>query len=108
MAARILITAACLAAVSFPAHAKPACVIIYASDMGAAVTREIRNHELAHCAGWTHPAGLDKSRGFGKAYVPPRRFLTAFKGPVYETPVSTFEARARCDGQLGCSLLIEE
>lgn len=108
MAARILITLAILLGFGLPSYAAPACVIIYASDMGSAVTREIRNHELAHCNGWEHPAGFDKSRGFGKAYLPPAKFLRKYKGTVYETPVSTFEARERCEGQLGCSLLIEE
>jgi len=108
MAARILITLAILAGVSLPAHAREACVIIYAADMGKAVTREIRNHEYAHCNGWEHPAGFDKSRGYGKAYIPPKMFLRKYPGNVYETPVTTFEARERCDGQLGCSLLIEE
>lgn len=91
-----------------PAVAKEACVIIYANDMGAAVTREIRQHEYAHCNGWTHPAGMDKSRGYGKAYLPPAKFLRKYAGTVHETPVSTSEARARCGGSLGCSLLIQE
>lgn len=84
-----------------------ACVIIFANDMGAKVTREIRTHEIAHCAGWSHPAGdanLGKS-GY-QAYVPPKKFK--FKGELIETSVSTSEARARCNGQLGCSTMITE
>lgn len=83
-----------------------ACVIIFATTVGA--TEEIRRHEYAHCNGWDHPAGLDKSRGYGKAYLPPKRFLHKFRGNVYETPVTEFEARARCRGMLGCWLIIEE
>lgn len=85
-----------------------ACVIIFANDMGSAVTREIHDHELAHCAGWKHPAGLDSQRGFGKAYLPPRNLVHAFKGKVYEQSVSTSEARDRCDGMLGCSRVFED
>jgi hypothetical protein len=91
-----------------PAVAKQACVIVYANDMGAAVTREIRQHELAHCNGWTHPAGMDKKRGYGRAYLPPKKFLRAYPGKVYETPVRTSEARDRCNGQLGCSVLVDD
>lgn len=79
-----------------------ACVIIFAADMGPAVTKEIRNHEYAHCNGWEHPPGFDKSRGPGKAYLPPKKYLKKYRGKVYETPVSSYEARQRCEGQLGC------
>jgi hypothetical protein len=51
---------------------------------------------------------MDKSRGYGKAYLPPKKFLRAYPGKVYETPVRTSEARDRCNGQLGCSLLVED
>lgn len=99
---------AILAAAPVPALAGQACMILYANDMGGAVTREIRNHELAHCNGWTHPKGLDKSRGFGKAYVPPKKFLRPFAGKLYEHPMSTKDAKASCDGMLGCSELNDE
>lgn len=90
---------------STPGITKEACVIIYASDMGKAVTKEIRDHEYAHCNGWEHPKGWETKT---KAYRPSKSFLKDFKGKVYETPVSTFEARARCRGHLGCMEIIQE
>lgn len=84
------------------AFAGKSCSIVYANDMGRAVTREIRTHEYAHCNGWQHAPGYDKARGYGKAYLPPKRFLHAFNGHVEESSVSTSEARDRCEGELGC------
>jgi hypothetical protein len=81
------------------------CVIIFASDISPAVTREIRNHEYAHCNGWSHPEGWATKT---KAYVPPRRFLAKFAGKVYENPVSSRDARGMCDGDLGCTRLFKE
>jgi hypothetical protein len=84
------------------------CIIIYANDMGPKVTREIRNHELAHCNGWEHPHGYDKARGFEKAYIPPKRFLRPISGKLYEHPMSTRDAKASCDGMLGCSDILAD
>jgi hypothetical protein len=108
MATRSLITLAALLGFGLPAYAAPACVITYANDMGAAVTREIRNHEYAHCNGWTHPHGWDMARGYGKAYIPPKSFLRKFAGAVYENAVSTADARELCEGSLGCSVTFDE
>lgn len=108
MAASRLITLFLTLGVVTPAFADKACVIIYANDMGAKVTQEIRNHELAHCAGWTHPHGFDKARGFEKAYIPPRSFLRKFPGKVYEHSLSTRDARASCSGMLGCSDILSD
>ena len=84
-----------------------ACIVIFANDMGAAVTREIRNHEYAHCNGWEHPKGYDKTRGYEKAYIPPKKFLRPYHGEVIEVSVSTFEAKARCEGMLGCQRFVD-
>lgn len=90
---------------STPIWAKEACVIIYAKDMGRKITKEIRDHEYAHCNGWQHPPGWATHN---KAFVPHKKFLRKYRGNVYETPVTTFEARARCEGQLGCTRMIQE
>ena len=87
------------------ANAKEVCIIIYANDMGRSITKEIRDHEYAHCNGWMHPPGFET---YNKAYVPPKKYLRKYPGEVDEVSVSSYEARQRCDGQLGCRKLVNE
>lgn len=107
-ASRLITTCAVFVALCSPALADKACVIIYANDMGAKITKEIRDHEYAHCNGWTHEHGFDKSRGFEKAYIPPKSFLRHFPGKVWEHSLSTKDVRASCSGMLGCSDILTD
>lgn len=106
----LILVAVCLTG---PVYAREAAVIIYANDLPKWNIDEIINHEMGHlnCRNWKHPKG---SQANGKAWPPPTRCLRrTFKGRIYPTPVSSFEARARCKGirgseMLGCSTIIEE
>jgi len=89
------------------------CYIVYANDMGPNVTREIRNHEYAHCNGWEHPKGFDPATGYKKAFVPPKKYLKKFSGRLIEFAMSSNIARQMClqktgSPDLGCAIFIYE
>ena len=90
---------------STPGITKEACEIIYSNDLGRKITKEIRDHEFAHCNKWSHPKGW---RTKTKAWAPPKDFLKDFKGSLYEVPAPSEEVREMCEGQLGCSTLYNE
>jgi hypothetical protein len=77
------------------------CVIFFANDMGAMTTHAIRTHEIAHCVcpDWKHPP---RPGMYAKDTKPPKQCLGAFRGTLYERPVSQAEAIRIC-GSLGCA-----
>lgn len=79
-----------------------AFVIIFANDVP--YSAEIRHHELGHilCPEWRHPKGYQAN---GKAWPPPAYCFKRKLPKIYETPVSSFEARARCKGMRGTEML---
>ena len=100
---RSILLAALLAAT--PALAdNPWGVIIYAKGLEYSAT--IRAHEIGHiaCPWWKHPPRL---KADGTDYKPPKgcneAALRRMGVELIEQPVSLKEARARCNGNKGCS-----
>jgi hypothetical protein len=75
------------------------CVIVYPADHQSRV--EIRNHEFAHCNGWTHPEG--RRTNFKRAFqAPPELYRTPYPGRVVALPLTLPEVLSICNGHLGC------
>lgn len=77
------------------------CRIWYANNLGAKSTREIRQHEIAHCncTKWSHPV---RASMYAEGTKPPRYCLGKFNGRLIEYPMSDKKVIAKF-GSIGHS-----
>lgn len=83
------------------------CIVVFADDRPS--TKEIYQHEIAHCNGWVHPKRAAPKVGQNyQAYKAPARYLHEPDMEVQAYPMSSKEAKDYCDGHWGCQWFEEE